>query len=29
MKEAGFTNVRDLGGMSDAAQELGREIVTD
>lgn len=29
MKEAGFTNVRDLGGMTDAAQELGREIVTD
>lgn len=29
MKEAGFTDVRDLGGMTDAAQELGREIVTD
>lgn len=29
MTEAGFTDVRDLGAMSDAAQALGREIVTD
>ena len=29
MRDAGFTNVTDLGGIEDAAADTGLEVVTD